>query len=547
MTTMEATSSDARFQFNSAAQYLAHVDQTHRRVLLFGGVGSGKTATHPLWLIDRSTFDTDQLHGVFTNTEKQLLNGVLPEIKKWCTRAGIEIEYDRKPPRSWFARWAREGIEIPPVTRYRNMLTASTGLHALCGTLFNQSYTQYQTIQFGSLRIEEVPNISQSALTFMIERLRCGSGRDVCRKRHRHQAYLLGNPPLGSHWLFDYLDTLEENAKRHYDGPAIDHRDWPLLRMGVGDTILITSRTSDNVENLNEGYEDSLASGYDRETARRRLHGELVRETGGTAYTEWSDRNLRSVDYDPNATLYLCLDFNIEPRVAVLAHPLRPGQYPSEHQRNGVEHVGVFGEFFSLGGGMSDRRFAEALVRGDRGVGGSYPQDDLRGLPANWKGLREHRGKIIAFGDAVGNHRSVHSDNLESSWQIVDSVFSEVRDVNGRRLYQRSVPEANPAPRARVHSVNAKLMNALGVPSLWIDQRCRELTRDFERVVWDDDGVSIREWRRGNQGTEWHRTHLSDALGYMVHQLFPMGKEADRTMPDFGKAFGSSLEPPTMR
>lgn len=517
-----------RFKFNSDAQARAHFDKTHRRVLLIGGVGSGKTATHPLWALDRSRFDTDQLHGIFTNTEKQLMQGVLVEMKKWLPRWGIEIEYDRKPPKSWFARWARDGVEIPPVTRYRNILTTSTGLHSLCGTLFNQSYTQYQTIQFGSLRIEEVPNVSMTALTFMIERLRCGAGREVCRSRHRHQAYLIGNPPLGSHWIFDWLDNLEESAKRSYTGPALDHRNWPLLKQGIGDTVLIQSRTADNAINLNEGYEESLAAGYDRETARRRLEGEIVREIGGGCYTEFTDKNVRSVDYDPNRTLYVCLDFNVEPRIAALAHPLRPGEYPAEWDRAGVEQVGVFGEFFSLNGGMSDRNFADAMMRGQRGFGdAAYVNEDLRGLPANWKGLAQHKGPIIAYGDAVGTHRSVHADNLESSWQIIDQIFRQVTDANGRNLYGRDVPDGNPPPRARIHSLNAKLMSALGTPSLQIDPRCRQLLKDFERVVWDDTGLVEREWRRGNQGTEWHRTHLAAALGYMVHRRAPMGRDTE--------------------
>lgn len=543
--TATTTKEPGSFRFNSTAQALAHFDKTHKRVVLVGGVGSGKTATHPLWAMDRSAFDVDQIHGIFTNTEKQLLSGVLVEMKKWLPKWGVELEYDRKPPKSWFTRWARAGIEIPPVTKYRGYLTLSTGLHALCGTLFNQSYTQYQTIQFGSLRIEEFPNISLAALTFMIERLRCGAGREVCRSRHRHQAYLLGNPPLGSHpWLFDWLDALEESGKRAYSGTPLDHRAWPLLKQGIGDTILIQSRTSDNTTNLNDGYEEGLASSYDKDTARRRLDGELVRETGSTAYSEFGNQNVRAVEYDPHRTLYLCLDFNIEPRVAALAHPLVDGEYPSELKGKVREHVGVFGEFFSLAGGMSDRRFAEAMVKGERGLGGSYPNDDLRGLPANWKGLREHQGPIIAFGDAVGNHRSVHAENLESSWQLVDAVFTQLRNAKGDRIYSRSVPDSNPPPRARVASVNGKLLNARNVPSLYVDQRCRELIKDFQQVVWDETGQALREFRRGNEA---HRTHLSDALGYMIHQLFPMGHETPLPPPDFSQFSPPPIEIPTMR
>lgn len=514
----------SRFIFNSDAQALGHFDRSHRLVLLCGGVGSGKTVLHGLDLIERSRTETDQLHGIFTNTQNQLEKGVLPEIFKICAQAGMEQPvYDKRPPKSWFARWARDGVEIPLVARYRGVLTAPTGYHALCGTLFNQSYYQYQTIQLGSIRIEEAINASLPAVIFMIERLRCGLGPERCRQRqHHHQAYLIFNPPLGPHpWLYTYLDQLEETAKRFYIGPPLDHRNWPLLKRGVGDATLIQSRTSDNSKNLNAGYESGLAANYSKDTAKRRLEGEIVREVAGRAYTEFSSENVRRVGYDPSRTLFLCLDFNSEPRAAVLAHPLVPGrdEYSTDYERPEVRHLGVFGELF-IADKLSDRKFAQALVKGDRGSGGTYRDEELRGIPANWKGLKGHKARIIAYGDAVGTHRSSHADNLESSWEIVDQVCRQLGS------YGKDLPsDGNPSPRARVDSVNGKLCNVFDVRSLWIDPRCAELIRDFEQVMWDDTGMALREWRRGSLGTEWHRTHLSDALGYMVHRRFPLGRD----------------------
>lgn len=507
-----------QFEFNSDAQFVSWADRRHKLILLGGGVGSGKTVLHALDALERSKTETDGLHGLFCNTQKQLDDGVLPEMEKWTSRSGVEMVYDKRPPRSWFVRWARQGIEIPRLQKYRGVLTLSTGYHALCGTLFNQNYTQYQTIQLHSIRIEEAINVSFPAVTFMLERVRCGAGREVCAERHNHQKYLIFNPPLGPHpWLYTFLDRLEEAAKEHYDGPpVVHHRDWPLLKAGVGDAILIQSRTSDNRENLNEDYEETLASNYSRDTARRRLEGEILRETIGRAYTEFSPENLGPVQYDPTADLYVCLDFNLSPRAAVFAHPLGRGQ-------SGVQMLGVFGEYFNAGR-LGDRKFAEELMRGDRGNGGDsqpeYQDPERRGLPANWRGMGQHKGNVIGFGDAVGTHRSAHSDNLESSWEIVDQVFRQ----HGR--YRRNVPdEGNPPPRMRVDSVNGKCLNALGVRSLIVDPRCEELIRDFEQVVWDDDGASLREWRRGSLGTEWHRTHLSDALGYCIARLFPLGAD----------------------
>lgn len=531
----------AVFEVNSANQLATIADRRHKYVVNLGGKGSGKTATHPLWAIERGRFDTAQLHGIFTNTDKQLTKGVLEEMYRRLPEAGIECSYDRKPPKSWFVRWARHNIPIPHLPDYRGVFCTDQGLHAMCGTLFNQGFTQYETLQFGSLRVEEFPAIKRKALETMLSRLRCGMGRDCeATHGHRHQAHLFGNPWVGPHpWMLDWLDTREEGAKLLYHaiedgetcegcayettegrvlarvhGPILEHRYWPLLRRGVGDMVLIQSRTSDNRKNLSAGYEDGIAMGSDKATARAWLYGEISREISGGCYESFSSVNVREVGYDPDRTLLVGLDFNIEPRVAVLAHVLMPGEYPIEWERPNVEQLGVFGEFFNVGA-MGDKPFAEALMRGDRGDGeAGYVDDDLRGLPRNWGGLVGHRGRIIFYGDAEGNRRSSHDENLGSSWDIVMQVFRRL----GPDRSSRDVPRNNPRARRRIHAVNAKLMSAttesrIGAPSLSIAPRCKQVLKDCEQVVWAADGLAEREWRHG---PEILRTHCMAGVGYIV-------------------------------
>ena len=559
-------------RFNSAVQALSHFDDEHDQCLLGGGVGSGKTYLHgphaalrmaaPRSATDLRPRQVDQLHGLFTNTQKQLDQAVIPSIQAFHVRLGMEKPvYDVKPPLSWIRNWIRLKIDVPSPAKYRNVLTAPTGYHALCGTLHNErAAAQYQTIDLSSVRIEEAIYCSMTSIDTILERVRCTRGdRDFCRRYHRHQKWLIFNPPRGAHpWLIVWLDALEAAAKNYYHalredetcdgceyvtesgkrfprshGPVLQHRSWPLLQQGIGPTALYRSRTSDNAENLNDGYGERLAANMSKNTARRRLGGEILRETAGGAYTDFSDENVRPVKYDPDRTLYVGLDFNLSPRAAVFAQPLIHGEYDSQYSRPGVQHVGVFGEFFNAGE-MDDRRFANALVRGDRGDGGDeqpkYASEQWRGLPppcdaecaqpcqeGHWNGLKAHRGMIQVFGDQRASARS--SQSGESSWDIVDRVFRKLEN------YSLEVPDDQPPPRLRVDSVNAKFCSSLDVRSLWIDPRCEELIRDFEQVMWDDDGQSLREWRRGAMGTEKHRTHLSDGLGYMIHRLYPGGDD----------------------
>ena len=61
--------------------------------------------------------------------------------------------------------------------------------------------------------------------------------------------------------------------------------------------------------------------------------------------------------------------------------------------------------------------------------------------------------------------------------------------------------------------VNAKLGSAAGERMLVVDARCRELIKDFEQVMYKEGSAQVIEKDRDSK-----RTHLSDALGYLVWQ-----------------------------
>ncbi|MCP5111098.1 MAG: hypothetical protein GY953_09705, partial [bacterium] len=75
---------------------------------------------------------------------------------------------------------------------------------------------------------------------------------------------------------------------------------------------------------------------------------------------------------------------------------------------------------------------------------------------------------------------------------------------------------SNPPVRDRVALVNAKLKSAAGDIGLRISPRAKGLIRDFEQVSYKE-GSGVIDKDRDTQ-----RTHLSDALGYLVwHQFGP--------------------------
>jgi hypothetical protein len=76
--------------------------------------------------------------------------------------------------------------------------------------------------------------------------------------------------------------------------------------------------------------------------------------------------------------------------------------------------------------------------------------------------------------------------------------------------------------------VNTKLRNALGEVKLFISPRCRELIRDLTEVSYKADSVEIDKDR------DPRRTHLSDALGYLIYQecrpQLAVGERANRLL-----------------
>jgi hypothetical protein len=80
------------------------------------------------------------------------------------------------------------------------------------------------------------------------------------------------------------------------------------------------------------------------------------------------------------------------------------------------------------------------------------------------------------------------------------------------RNVEYRVPKANPAVRDRLDVMNGALCSAGGDRTLHIDPRCKELITDLEQVVLQEGTMIIDKTK------DPRRTHLSDALGYLVWQ-----------------------------
>lgn len=203
----------------------------------------------------------------------------------------------------------------------------------------------------------------------------------------------------------------------------------------------------------------------------------------GQAYYPFNETtHAKRLVYDPRGTLIICLDFNVDPGIAVIAQ--------EQKLPNGADGTGVIGEVY--------------IPRN------SNTPAVCRKIVEDW---HQHQGRVVCYGDASGGARGT-AQTQGSDWALVKRDLGAVfRD----RFFLR-VPPANPAERARVNAMNTRLKSGDGTIRLMVDPV------KAPNVVKDLEGVRLLKGGSGeiDKRVDPMLTHLTDALGYYVEKEFPV-------------------------
>jgi hypothetical protein len=135
------------------------------------------------------------------------------------------------------------------------------------------------------------------------------------------------------------------------------------------------------------------------------------------------------------------------------------------------------------------------------------------------KRFAEHRAEVVVYGDASGaNQKTIGM----SDYDVIKDYFK----AHAAMKVRYEVPRSNPSVRERINLMNRQLRSAAGFVGLLVDGKCKELIRDFEEVSYKEDSGQIDKER------DRLRTHLSDALGYLVLEMGrpKVGEQAHRLM-----------------
>jgi hypothetical protein len=217
-------------------------------------------------------------------------------------------------------------------------------------------------------------------------------------------------------------------------------------------------------------FYERLKSSYDEQFYRQEVLGEYLNTDSGLVYHAFSqDTHVGDARLDHHTPLLWALDFNVNPMCSIVAQI------------------------------QGDR----VVVLDEIVLNRASTYDACQEF---WNRFRQHSGGVIVYGDASG--ASLKTSGT-TDYQMIREFFARTpfRSVDYR------VPKANPAVRDRVLMVNAKLRSADGDVNMRIAPRCRELIKDLEEVTYRHGSNLIDKDR------DPKRTHLSDALGYLVWQI----------------------------
>ncbi len=182
------------------------------------------------------------------------------------------------------------------------------------------------------------------------------------------------------------------------------------------------------------------------------------------------NENVRPCEYHSDKPLYVGCDFNVDPMAWTIGHAYdNRMEWIDElwlRDTNTVDTLGVLA-----------RRYAN------------------------------HRGGFTFMGDATGRARKTSA---------ATSDYLQIANDNRIGIMGRKIrfPKANPSIDDRLSACNAMFCNAAGERRMYVAPTCVHLIHDIESRGYKEGSRDLAD--SGDLG------HITDAMGYVVHQLFPI-------------------------
>jgi hypothetical protein len=260
------------------------------------------------------------------------------------------------------------------------------------------------------------------------------------------RALFIGTPKGIGNWAYElYNNTLE------------DPNNW---RSFSYTTIEGGNVTAEEIE--------AARRDLDIRTFRQEYEGTFETFSGRIYYSFDRAENVRKYQGTTPDTIYIGMDFNIDPMSAVVA--VRIGD-----TLHIIDEVRIFGSN------------TQEVV------------DEIK--------QRFPRTKIWVYPDPAGNQRKTSAGGTTDITILSNAGFIV------------KAPRSHTPVRDRINAVNSRLCDSTGIRHLLVDPKCKYTIEGLERQTYKE-GTSQPDKDGGYD-------HMNDALGYMIDYIFPVRRDID--------------------
>lgn len=318
------------------------------------------------------------------------------------------------------------------------------------------------------IECEEMSMFTESDFNMMLSRLR-SSEYPRCR--------LFGhtNPQSNKGWIHKHFVAENGGKRRFVDENGKEH---------IINYRRVIAPTTEN-RFLPPTYVENMRDRYDADYYRINVLGQDGDYSAGLVVKGFSTANIEPVEYNPDFTLYLSCDFNVDPMCWALAHRAN-GEYR-------------FFDEICLENVNTEMAAEEFVSR-----------------------YKDHKGPIVLTGDASGKNRSTQSAELNNTnFLIIRNAMARA----GMKMPDINIANANPAIADRVAAWNAFINNSNNVRRILINPKCKWLIHNCENlryiegssVIWQPTMHQIAQDRKLK-----FTGHIFDAASYLVWRYDPI-------------------------
>ena len=220
--------------------------------------------------------------------------------------------------------------------------------------------------------------------------------------------------------------------------------------------------------NVPESEIEQAKRDLDERTFRQEYLATFETFAGRIYYAFDRASNLRKYIGTTPDTVYVGMDFNIDPMSAVVA--TRAGD-----TLHIIDEVRIFG---------------------------SNTQEMCQELKQRFP-----KSKIWVYPDPAGNQRKSSAGGQTDITILTNAGFVV------------KCPRVHTPVRDRINAVNSRLCDTIGIRRLFVDPKCKYTIEGLERQTYKE-GTSQPDKESGYD-------HMNDALGYMVDYIFPVRRDVD--------------------